>query len=149
MCAKRSELKRYHFAMSPEQQALVARLTESMNDCATAWIVYGPFEVTHIAKRLLHEVPHLANSRADADDFARTAGGAFRWTFVDADRGSAAFIIPRDNRSESWVGLRDQLLALEDGLRVTACIYGNVDDDVWLTLGAGRRIAIPAQDFLP
>lgn len=135
--------------MAPDQQTLVAVLTENMNDCMTSWIVYGPFEVRHIVKRLLGEVALLAGSTADADGFARSPGGAFRWTFIDADSGSAAFIIPQDERSEGWEGLRDQLLALEGGLRVTPCIYGNVNDDVWRTLGgAGRRVAVPAQDFL-
>ena len=136
--------------MAPDQKSLVAVLTQNMNECMTSWIVYGPFEVHHIVKRLLSEVPLLADSTADDDGFALSQGGVFRWAFVDADSGSAAFIIPQNDHSEGWEGLRDQLLPLGGGLYVTACIYGNVNDDVWLTLGgAGRRVAVPAQDFLP
>lgn len=135
--------------MALDQQTLVAALTEAMNDCMTSWIVYGPYEVRYIVERLLGDITLLAGSIARADGFAQSSDGAVHWIFVDADGGSAAFIIPRDERGESVDRLREQILALQGGLRVTPCIYGNVNDDVWHTLGgAGRRVAVPAQEFL-
>ncbi|GAB6858064.1 hypothetical protein JCM13591A_21690 [Microbacterium xylanilyticum] len=135
--------------MALDQQSLVATLTASMNDCPTSWIVYGPFEVAHIAGRLLNEVPVLSGSRSDYDGFARGPRGAYRWIFVDADRGSAAFIIPTDD-NDLGNNLRGPLQALSGGLNVTPCIYGNVNDAVWTALGgAGRRKVVTAQEFLP
>lgn len=135
--------------MALDQQSLAAHFGENMNDCPTSWIVYGPFEVDHIAKRLLTEVPPLYGSTADADGFAESPGGLYRWIFVDADMGSAAFIIPQ-NQNQFEVDMRGPLLGLDGGLAVTACIYGNVNDNVWITLGgAGRRMVVAAQDFLP
>ena len=133
--------------MGLEQWELTAELTDDMNDCATSWIVYGIYEVEYIARRLLAEVPLLTGSTADDDGFAKSSDGAYRWIFVDADRGSAAFIIPNDGAGSE---LRESLQALEPALSVTPCIYGNVNDRVWFTLGgAGRRLVIAAQDFLP
>ena len=135
--------------MALDQQSLAANLGEDMNDCPTSWIVYGPFEVKHIVGRLLAEVPPLTSSTADADGFAVSPGGKYRWIFVDADLGSAAFVIPQ-NQNQFEVDMREPLLGLDGGLAVTSCIYGNVNDKVWNTLGgAGRRLVVAAQDFLP
>lgn len=132
--------------MEMNQESLAAALTESMNDCPTSWIAYGPYEVRYIAGRLLTEVEALSSSTMGVDGFARSSSGLYRWIFVDADNGSAAFIIPNDGSGSE---LREPLVALEPALSVTPCIYGNVNDSVWLTLGAGRRVVVGAQDFLP
>lgn len=132
--------------MGISQAQLVQSLTNAMNDCATSWIVYGIYEPTFIASRLVTEVPQLSGSRAMDDGWALSATGDYEWIFVDADRGSAAFIIPRDDAGSA---LRAPLQALEPSLSVTPCIYGNVNDRVWLTLGGGTRMVMPAQDFLP
>jgi hypothetical protein len=133
-------------AMGMNQGSLVAALTDGMNECATSWIVYGPYEVSFIARTLQDSVTLLSGSRAAADGFAISQSGSYRWIFVDADGGAAAFIIPKDG---SGIELRDELLALEPALSVTPCLYGNVNDEVWSTLGgAGRRAIVDANGFL-
>jgi hypothetical protein len=132
--------------MEIDQESLTAALTESMNECPTSWIAYGPYEVSYIARRLLMEVEAISSSIAGQDGFAMSSSGLYRWIFVDADHGSAAFIIPKDGSGSE---LRESLVALEPALSVTPCIYGNVNDSVWFTLGAGRKVVVGAQDFLP
>lgn len=126
--------------------ALESRLGESLNDTFYAWVAYGPFEVDHIVGRLLAEVPPLADSIAGPDGFAISSGGRCEWVMVDADNGSAAFIIPSGLTVEE---VRDPLLALGGGIKASAVLFGDVDDDVWMTLGgAGRRKVVAAQDFI-
>jgi hypothetical protein len=125
---------------------LESALGEAMNDSYYAWVAYGPFEVDHIVRRLVAEVPPLADSVARSDGFAIASGGRCKWVMVDADLGAAAFIIPSGLTVEE---VRNPLQALGGGIKVTPGINGNVDDDVWLTLGgAGRRRVVPAQDFI-
>lgn len=127
-------------------QFLESALGEALNETYYAWVVYGPFEVHHIADRLIAEVPPLAGSVADPDGFASSSDGRCKWVMVDADLGSAAFIIPSGLTVEE---VRDALLALGGGLKASAVLFGNVNDDVWLTLGgAGRRRVVAAQAFI-
>lgn len=126
---------------------LMSRLGEAMNDTHYAWVAYGPFDVDHIVGRLLAEVAPLADSVVGPDGFAVASSGRCEWVMVDAALGSAAFIIPSGLSVEE---VRDPLLALGGGIKVSAGIYGSVDDDVWLTLGgAGQRQVIPAEHFIP
>lgn len=126
---------------------LESRLGEALNDTYYAWVAYGPFEIDHLVRRLIGEVPPLADSVAGPDGFAVSSGGRCEWVIVDADMGSAAFIIPSGLTVEE---VRDPLLALSGGIKVRPVLFGNVDDDVWTTLGgAGRRKVVAAQDFIP
>lgn len=119
-----------------------------MNECATSWIVFGPFELDHIVARLLGEVPPLSGSIADEAGFAQSRGQGYRWICLDAEMGSAVFIFPA-SQSQFEADMRGPLYALEGGLSVMPSIYGNVDDRLWITLGgAGHRVVVPAQDFL-
>jgi hypothetical protein len=125
---------------------LEARLGEALNDTYYAWVAYGPFEVHHIVGRLISEVPPLSDSVASPDGFASSSDGRCQWAMVDADLGSAAFIIPSGLTVEE---VRDPLLALGGGIKASSVLFGNVDDDVWLTLGgAGRRRVVAAQEFI-
>ncbi|MCI0157089.1 toll/interleukin-1 receptor domain-containing protein [Leifsonia shinshuensis] len=131
-----------------DQRSLSAMLTERMNSTMTSWVIFGPFEIDHVVRRLLTEVPQLARSTADDDGFAQSPDGDYRWICVDAEMGSAVFLFPRT--AESAEKIRDELSAIDGGLQTTVGIFGNVDDRVWITLGgAGQRKVIPAQDFLP
>jgi hypothetical protein len=132
--------------MTDTSAHLTSALGEALNDTYCAWVAYGHFEVHHIVGRLLAEVPPLADSVADPDGFASASGGRCKWVMVDADLGSAAFIIPSGLTVEE---IRDPLLALGGGIEASAVLFGNVNDDVWLTLGgAGRRRVIAAQEFM-
>jgi hypothetical protein len=132
--------------MTGTPQFLESALGEALNETYYAWVAYGPFEVRHIVDRLIAEVPPLAGSVADPDGFASSSGGRCKWVIIDADLGSAAFIIPSGLTVEE---VRDPLLALGGGIKASAVLFGNVDDDVWLTLGgAGRRRVVAAQEFI-
>lgn len=127
--------------------ALELRLGAALNDTYYAWVAYGHFDADHLVRRLIAEVPPLADSVAGPDGFAVSSGGRCEWVIVDADMGSAAFIIPSGLTIEE---VRDPLLALGGGIKASAVLFGNVDDDVWITLGgAGRRKVVAAQDFIP
>jgi hypothetical protein len=132
--------------MTNAQEYLTSRLGEAMNETYYAWVAYGPFEVDHIVGRLIAEVPPLSDSVARSDGFATASGGRCEWVMLDAELGSAAFIIPSGLTVEE---VRDPLQALGGGIKVSAGIYGSVNDDVWHTLGgAGNRRVVAAQDFI-
>jgi len=119
-----------------------------MNDAQTSWVVFGSFELDHLVRRLLNEVPQLSASAPDEQGFAQNPDGSYRWMCLDAELGSAAFLFPRSTSFDT--NMRETLFALKGGLDVIIATYGNVDDRLWLTLGgAGDRQVIPAQEFLP
>lgn len=126
---------------------MTAALTDRMNDCPTSWIIFGHYEPSFMAAQILSKVPYLERVVADDDGFARNPDEGYRWILVDSDGGSAAFVIPPANE-RSTNDLRTPILSLEPLLRVTACIYGNVNEKVWQTLGDGPRRIVSAQTFL-
>ena len=127
-------------------QFLESALGDALNETYYAWVAYGPFEVHHIVQRLISEVPPLEGSVADSDGFASSSEGRCKWVMVDADLGSAAFIIPSGLTVEQ---VRDPLVALGRGIKTSPVLFGNVDDDVWITLGgAGRRRVVAAEEFI-
>lgn len=133
--------------MVTSQPILVSALTEGMNDAPTAWSVASNFELPFLIKRLFADVPAFAGSTAQDDGFAYSSIGHFSWMCIDADRGTAVFIIPDQLDDAFDVALRDPLLALRPELTVHAAIYGNVAPDIWMRIGGNRKV-IAAQEFL-
>ena len=125
---------------------LESRLAEALNDTYYAWVAYGPYEVDHLVRTLIRGVPPLTDSTSGPDGFAISSGGRCKWIVVDADLGSAAFIITSGLRTEE---VRDPLFALGGGIKASPVLFGNVADDVWLTLGGGgRRRVVSADEFI-
>lgn len=133
--------------MTIPQPLLVEALTSEMNEAPTAWSVASNFELPFLIKRLYADVPSFADSTAQSDGFAYSSTGHFSWICIDADRGTAVFVIPDQLDDAFDEALRIPLLALRPELNVHAALYGNVAPEIWFRIGDNRKV-IAAQDFL-
>jgi|GEM_PF-2805891 len=131
--------------MVADQAALNSALNEGMNDAMTAWVVSGHYEAQFLVDKFLAGVPEFSDSVCRDDGFAHSGGAACRWTVVDADWGSAIFVLP-DSLSVSE-DVRLAILDLQPEFTVSPSIYGDVDPKAIALLG-DNRIILRADEYL-
>jgi len=131
--------------MEIDQRALVAQLTERMNDAMTAWVISGHYELSFTTARLMSEIPLLADSTAGEDGLAHSTAARSSWICMDGEAGSGVFLFPESPTLFNEL-MHKPVLGLAPAFTVTPAIYGNVDPVIWGHLGGA--VVIPAHDFL-